>query len=233
MKKNNLPIRLVFYVLGFAFMTLGIAISKRSGLGVSPVSSLPYAITGITGIGVSITTIIFHSSLVLLQLLILRKEFKIKSLLQIPAGVLFGVFTGAFQKLANMVIPDPAAFSPSVHYTVAVIMCLISTVLIAFGLFLYVPSDIVPLAAEGLTLAVSEKAKIKFSNAKIAFDVTTVAASFIACCVYSHGLKGGIDMAVVGVGTVIAAVLVGVNIKWITKLFGKYRDKYLKKSNPQ
>ena len=41
-KNNNLKVRIPMYFVGLFLMTIGIAISVKSNLGVSPVSSIPY-----------------------------------------------------------------------------------------------------------------------------------------------------------------------------------------------
>ncbi len=82
-KNNNIKIRLVIYLIGLFIMTLGISMSVKSNLGVSPVSSIPYTITCITGLEMGKATILFHIILVALQFLILRGAFQIKSLLRL------------------------------------------------------------------------------------------------------------------------------------------------------
>ena len=72
---------------------MGIACSVKSNLGVSPVSSIPYTMTCVWGIEMENATILFHVVLVLIQLLVLRKNFSPFRLLQIPIGVVFGKFT--------------------------------------------------------------------------------------------------------------------------------------------
>jgi uncharacterized membrane protein YczE len=104
-------------------------------------------------------------------------------------------------------------------------MMLISTVLIAFGIFLYVPADFIPLAGEGMMLAVSQVTKVKFSTIKLIFDISMVLVSLVTCLVVLHSLGS------VGIGTVIAAVLVGSVLKIITKCLGKTRDKILYNEN--
>ena len=78
MKNENLAIRLGAYFLGLFLMTLGVSMSVKSNLGVSPVSSIPYTITCITGLEMGKATIVFHVFLVALQILILRKAFRKK-----------------------------------------------------------------------------------------------------------------------------------------------------------
>lgn len=111
---------------------LGIAISVKSNLGVSPVSSIPYTLTCVLGIEMGKATILFHMGLVLLQILILRKAFQAKNLLQVVVGVLFGCFTTFCNDLMTF-LPDPH------NLLVRLGMMLVSIVLIALGIFLYVP----------------------------------------------------------------------------------------------
>jgi uncharacterized membrane protein YczE/CBS domain-containing protein len=217
-EQNNYVIRTIFYVLGFLIMTMGIAISVKSGLGVSPVSSIPYTITCVFGIEMGRATIIFHVILVIAQILLLRKAFKLKNLLQIPAGILFGMFTTFCNSLMNF-FPTPE------NMAVKLIMMLISAVLIAFGIFLYVPADYIPLAGEGMMLAVSQVTKIKFSTVKLIFDISMVVISLITCLAVLHSLGS------VGIGTVIASVLVGSVLKVITKYLGSARDRILHKES--
>ena len=195
-------------------MTLGIAISVKSDLGVSPVSSIPYTITCVFGLEMGKATILFHIGLVLLQILVLRKAFQAKNLLQVVVGVIFGYFT-TFCNYLMTFLPDPH------NLLVRLGMMLISVFLIALGIFLYVPTDIMPLAGEGAMLAISQVSGVAFSTVKIIFDCSMVAVSLVTCLVMLHALGS------VGVGTVAAAVLVGVALKGITKVLGKQRDAWL------
>ena len=68
---NHLKIRISMYFIGLFVMTIGIALSVKSNLGVSPVSSIPYTMTCVWGIEMGKATILFHCFLVLLQILLL------------------------------------------------------------------------------------------------------------------------------------------------------------------
>lgn len=208
---RNMKIRVPMYFIGLFIMTIGIAISVKSNLGVSPVSSIPYTMTCVWGIEMGKATILYHTILVLLQIVILRKDFKAGSLLQVAVGIVFGYFT----TFCNYCV----SYLPSTdNLAIRVLMMLISTVFIAFGIFLYLPADVMPLAGEGIMKAISDMAHIEFSRVKIAFDVSMVVISTVVCLVMIHGLGS------VGVGTIIAALLVGTVLGVITKLFGKKRD---------
>ncbi len=212
--KGRYFVRIFAYVIGLLIMTLGIAISVKSNLGVSPVSSIPYTITCVAGLEMGKATIVFHAALVLIQILLLRRAFQAKNLLQIFAGILFGYFT-TFCNSLMVYFPDPT------NLLVRLAMMLVSTALIAFGLFWYVPADIIPLAGEGAMLAISKVIKKPFPTVKIAFDVSMVVISLITCLICLHSLGS------VGIGTIVAAVLVGTELRWITRKCGAQRDRIL------
>lgn len=210
MKNEKIYKRLIIYFIGLFIMTIGIAISVKSNLGVSPVSSIPYTITCVWGLEMGKATILFHCVLVVLQICLLGKKFKIKNLLQVLIGVVFGYFT-TFCNYLMTFLPTPE------HIVIRICMMVISALLIAVGIFLYLPPDIMPLAGEGAMQAVSEVSGIVFAKVKVAFDVSMVSISLITCMIAIH--KPGS----VGIGTVIAAFLVGIFLGRITEYFSKKR----------
>lgn len=212
--KGKIGTRLLFYFGGLIIMTLGVAISVKSDLGVTPISSIPYTMTVVTGMDLGIATMIFSVVVVLLQILLLRKQYKPINLLQIPIGILFGAFLTVGGKIM-IFFPDPE------NFTLKFIIMLISTVFVALGVFLYVPAGFVPLAPEGFLLAASKITKIKFSTVKVICDVAMVIISLVTCVITIHSLGS------VGVGTIVAALLVGTEVKMMTKFWGESRDRIL------
>ena len=204
--KRTLANRLVCYFVGLFIMTIGIALSVKSDLGVSPVSSIPYTLTVCWGIEMGKATILFHCVLIVIQVLILRKNFKLKSLLQLPVGIVFGYFTTFCNSLVER-------FPSTDNYFIRICMILISVVLVAIGIFMYLPADIMPLAGEGVMQAVADTLKVEFSKVKIAFDITMVVISLAVCLIVLHTLGS------VGAGTAISAILVGVVLGQIKKLW--------------
>ena len=217
---RKLKARIICYFLGLFIMTMGIALSVKSNLGVSPVSSIPYTITLVWGIEMGKATILFHVVLVLIQIILLRKNFKIKNLLQIAIGIVFGYFTTFCNSLASLL--------PSTdNFLIRLAMLLASTVLVALGIFFYMPADIMPLAGEGCMMAVSDITKKPFPKVKICFDVTMVVISVTTCLIALHRPGS------VGIGTVIAAFLVGTVLSIFVKFFGEARNRLLIPEKPE
>lgn len=217
MKSKKSFVKLLFYFGGLIIMTFGVSLSVKSNLGVSPISSIPYSITLVSGMDLGLTTIIFSVVVVLLQIILLRKKYKIINLLQIPIGAVFGAFLTVFGNAMGF-FPSPEGF------ILKFLLMLVSTVFVALGVFLYVPAGFVPLPPEGVLLAVTQVSKIKFSTAKVAGDVIMVLISLLICLVKIHSFGS------VGIGTVAAALLVGTEVRWMTQLWGSARDKMLSKN---
>ena len=207
--------RISLYVLGLFVMTVGIAFSFRSNLGSSPVSSIPYSMQHIWAIEVGLATIIFHIVLVIIQFLILRKNFKAKILLQIVAGVIFGYFTTLAVYLVSFIPKPPGLFGDFLFLA-------ISIVILAFGIFLYLPPHIVQLAGEGVMQAIAITYDLPFPKVKIGFDTAMVVTSVIMCWIFI-----GNPLASVSIGTIIAAVLVGTVLEYIVKGFKMITGRYV------
>ena len=85
-------IRVAIYCLGLFLLAMGVAISVNSNLGVSPVNSLPYVISKIINVQLGTCVTAVFCSYILMQIIILRKEFQIINLLQIVFSTIFGYF---------------------------------------------------------------------------------------------------------------------------------------------
>ncbi len=204
---NELTFKRIFnYLMGLWFITLGIGFSIKSNLGATPVSSIPYTLNLIWGIEIGVATIIFHTILVLIELILLRRDFKVKHFLQVFVGILFGYFTSFSVGLMSF-IPDPANIIGSLALTV------LSIFAVALGLFFYVPTNIIPVSVDGVTQALAIAFNRDFSKTKVAYDVSLLVISVVLCYIFL-GVIGGS----VGIGTILSAIFVGIVLKYIHKL---------------
>ena len=208
--------RFFVYVLGMFIIAFGVNVSIKSSLGVSTNNSVPYVIQQkfpIFTLGTWVT--IIFTVFVAIQALILLKDFKWHSILQIPVSLLFGVFVDASALLCNLIVPDVNA------YLVRVLYAIISVVLIALGIFLYLEPKFICMPAEGVALALSKRINRPVSTCKIIFDVflaiTAAALSFI----FFGELRG------VREGTILLAVGVGFVMKPLGKYFKKSLHRFL------
>lgn len=197
--------RVFNYIFGLFLITLGVAFSIKSGLGSTPVASVPYSLNLILGIDLGITTLMFQIFLVCLELVLLRGDFKRKHFLQVFVSLIFGAFTSFSISLMSFV-------PPADNLMVAFLMSFISVFLIALGIFFYVPTNIVPVSVEGAIQAIAIVTNNPFPKIKICFDVTVVLSSLILSYVFLGNFGS------VGIGTIIGAVFIGYVVKLIHSL---------------
>lgn len=204
MEKRNAP-RLVrrigSYLLGLFIMTLGIAVSIQSDLGVSPVSSVPLVLSNVTGVEVGTMTAVVFCCYVLFQVPLLGRSFSLVQLLEVPCAVLFGKFVTLSSRLIAGWVPA--------SYPERLIMCALSIALIALGLKLYLLADLIPQAGDGLVLEISRRFGWKMANVKNVFDLTCItfaALLSLVCTGRLQGLREGTVLAALGVGRVVALI---------------------------
>lgn len=185
-------------------MAMGVAFSIKSNLGVSPVNSIPYVLSLVTKINQGLLTTIVFSTYVLLQIVILRKEYKPIQLLQIVFSGMFGYFV-SFANFTLQGIESPS------NYVMKLMFLGISIFIVAVGLLLYLTANIMPQPSEGLILAICKKTGIQFHKIKITFDSTVVAIAAAISFIAFGKLNG------VREGTIISAVLIGKVLGVLTK----------------
>ena len=206
---NKLPVyiakRYLLLLADLSIMAFGVAFSIKASLGTSPISSVPYVVSLFAPLTVGTATIVMHCVFILLQILILRRNYHPIQLMQLPVAVFFGYLTD-FGVWAVRGIHCST-------YWQQWIVCLIGILLVAAGVSLEVKAGVVVLAGEGVVLAICKVLpKIKFGYMKVGFDVTLVVIACILSFTFTGHLQG------VREGTVAAALLVGLIAKQIGKL---------------
>lgn len=204
---DHLAKRIIFLCLGLTIMAFGVAFSIKAALGTSPISSVPYVTSTISGLSVGTTTIIMNFMFVLIQIAILRKKYDWFQLLQFPAAIVFGTMIDVAEYLVK-----PVEFS---NYLEQWLLCVVGVFLVALGVSVEVMANLVTTAGEGIVLAICQVAPVKFSNMKVAFDVTLVCISIALSFIFLGHLDG------VREGTIAAAVFVGLITKQTNKLMKK------------
>ena len=211
---NMLPVyilkRYLLLLVGLSIMAFGVAFSIKASLGTSPISSVPYVVSLFTPLTVGTATITMHCVFILLQILILRKNYHPIQLMQLPVAFFFGYLTD-FGVWAVQGITCNT-------YWQQWIVCLIGILLVAVGVSFEVKAGVVVLAGEGVVLAICKVLpKVKFGYMKVGFDVTLVVIACILSIVFTGRLQG------VREGTVAAALLVGLIAKQLGKLLARWK----------
>lgn len=195
--------RYIVFLIGLFINSLGVSLITKADLGTSPISSIPYVLSLNFPFTLGQFTIAFSLLLILIQLIILRRNFKAEHLLQIPISILFGYFIDLTMVMLFFVNPQ--------SYISGVIYLLVGCLILGFGVYTEVLANVAMLPGESFVRAVSSTWKTEFGTTKVAFDVSLTVIAAVLSLVFAHRPDG------VREGTIIAALLVG----FIARLFGR------------
>ena len=120
--------RYLLFLIRLFINALGVSLVTKASLGTSPISSIPYVLSLKFPPTLGNFTIIFSILLILLQILILRKNFKIENILQIPVSIAFGYFIDLTMYLFFWVNPG--------NYAMKLAALLAGCIVLGFGVYL-------------------------------------------------------------------------------------------------
>lgn len=196
MSRSETIKRYLFMIFGLFVTALGVAICVRPNMGVSPITTLAYAMHHIFPT-ISLGTFTFIQNLIFLFLtaVLLGKHFKLNQLLQIPCSFLFGAFVDFWEILLRG--PVPAS------YPLRLILLLLGSTVIAFGFSLIVTSGVALESNTAFINALAFRTQKSYGAMKTIGDVTIVALAALVSLICLHTIVG------IREGTVIAALIIG------------------------
>ena len=202
--------RYLIFLVGLFVNSLGVSLITKANLGTSPISSIPYVLSLNFPFTLGNFTIFFSIFLIVLQLIILRKNFKLEHILQIPVSIIFGYFIDLTMILFFWVNPEA--------YIMKIVYLLIGCLILGVGVYMEVLADVVMLPGESFVRAIVLTWKTNFGTTKICFDVSMSVIAAVLSFVFAGKLAG------VREGTVIAALLVGFIARLIAKKLAFLKD---------
>lgn len=203
--------RYIYFMVGLLIIALGIALSTKSNLGVSTISSIPYVLSIALPMTMGQFTIIVQLVYLLCQILILKKNFRLFDLLQLVSVVVFGYFVDFWMMILDGMHTD--------YYVVQWLICIIGIFVVAFGLNIEVRASVTMVASDGLLDTIAKVYKIEFSKVKIVFDIIQVSIAAVFSLVLMHYIAG------IREGTLASAILVGMAVKLYNRVLGSAYEK--------
>lgn len=215
MSRKEIAKRYILFIISLFISAMGVAMSKQSQLGVSPISSVSNILSmKFTALSLGTWLIIWNCILIVGQIILLRRKFQPIQLLQVPLSFLFGWFTDIS---ALIISPIPMS-----NYPVRLTMLLLGTVVLGFGIALSVIANVIMNSGEALVKAISDISGKQFGNVKICFDISCVTIAIILSLLFFN-----FSIREIREGTLIAAVATGMIVKLFTKLVRKPAEKIL------
>lgn len=201
--------RYILFIISLFISALGVAVTKKAELGVSPISSVANILSlKFDFLSLGNWLIIWNCLLIAGQIFLLRKNFQPIQLLQIPLSFLFGYFTDFCMWLVSFV--DVNA------YPVRLLFVILGTIILGFGIALSVIANVIMNSGEAFVKAISDTSHLQFGNVKIVFDISCVVIAIVLSLIFfQFHIEGTRE------GTIIAALLTGVFVKLFSKPLSK------------
>lgn len=196
--------RLVWFSAGILINSFGIVLITKGALGTSQISSIPYVLSlQLPSISFGMFSFIMNMVYIVLQALLLRRQFKPIQLLQIVVNVVFSASIDVFMAMLSF-------YAPQQLFT-RVLSAVAGCIVLAFGISVEVAPDLIMVPGEGIVAAISKVSGRRFGSVKVVFDVTLILIAALLSWLFFGNIVG------VGVGTLLSAVSVGQFVNLINR----------------
>lgn len=186
----------LIYGAGILVLAMGLTLNTKTGLGVSPILSVSYSVSQITGISMGDVTFIQYCIFVAAEFALRGKNRRWYDLLQLPFSLVFSRLLNVFDRLV--------AYDPLTHGLASnLLMLALAIGVTGVGITMTVNMRLVPNPGDGIVQALAERIGRDQGFTKNIFDIGCVATTCILCMVAVGHIVG------VGVGTIIAMLGVG------------------------
>lgn len=197
-------------------LACGISLNTKTDLGVSPLISMPFAVSQIWHLNFAFLAFLMYTAFTILEIFLESDSRKWTDWLQLPFSLAFSLLlqffdTGFDVLLQSLGLTDPSLAARFVMLAIAVMMT-------GIGVSMSVNMKLIPNPADGLAKVVGERCKRNLGFGKNLIDITSVA---ITCCI---GMLASGSIIGVGIGTLAAMICVGRCIFAFNYMF---RDKML------
>lgn len=179
----------------------------KANIGVEAWDALAQSGSAITNIPVGTVLMILNITCVLIQWIILKKDFKFKHMLQIPLSVFIGYLVNYFyyDLFGNLIVNN---------YFIKVLILILGYLVNAFVVAGIMMLDVVTFALEGACKVISDKYQLSFPKFRQFIDVLSVASVIVLSMMFHIDLY-------VREGTVIGMLIFGPMIGFFTKILEK------------
>lgn len=203
---KTLIIRHLWFSLGVVITALGIVLVTKGELGTTPITSVVYVLSMRFTPTVGMFTFVMNALFVVAQAVLLRGNFEKYQWFQLGVAVLFsGVIDVGFFVLQW--------YHPQ-HLALQLLTIVFGSAVLGFGITIQIAPDVLVVPGEGITRALSIVTGKRFGTMKIALDTTLVSVGIALTFIFFHELRG------IGLGTLLAAFLVGFFVNLYRKHFG-------------
>lgn len=199
----------ILIIIGFIIVGIGAAFTIKANIGMGAYDAVAKSIADIVHMKIGTMAMIINSSCVVGQLIILKKEFKPVQILQVPLSVLLGT-------VINFVYYNLLTFEFN-SFVGGIIMYVLATFVIAFGVAIVMAVNEVTLALEGFCLALTRIIHKDFSQLRQYADF--ISLGIVVVLTLCFKLQWSIGLGTI-IGAIIFGPIIGIYMKILEPILG-------------
>ena len=203
--KKQMAFRLLIYAAGLIILACGITMNTKTGMGVSPIISVPYSISEIWDLNFGNMTFIVYTIFVIIQAVLMRR-ITLNLILQLPLSLVFTRFLNLF----DMILPESGS-----DIWEKLLMLAVAISLTGIGIIMSVRTDFVPNPGDGIVNEIAVVIKKSMGFTKNCFDLLNLCISCSVGMIFAGHLIG------IGLGTVLTMLLTGRAVALFSFIFLK------------
>ena len=181
------------YTLGVVILAMGAILGTKTGMGISPINAIPFALNSAFGVPFSLAVFGFYMVLIAVEFLLRGKHRRWQDLFQLPFSVVFSSLLGLFENV--MEVPE--------SIVMRFIVLAASILLLGLGVALMVNMRIAPNPADGLADTIGWKLKRDMGLGKNILDACVVTIAFFIDLIF------GTLWTSIGIATVLSSIFIG------------------------
>lgn len=187
--------KITFTSIFIVVAATGVALGLKAAVGVGAWDAFSQASSLVTGIKVGTFSMMMNISCVLLQMVLLKKNFKPLAFLQIGMAILLGVVVNIlFYQVFTLFIIE--------QYLVNLILFMLSLLIVIIAVSMIMSINFLSFPLEAACMVVADKTKIKFGTLRQMVDLICIVGAILIAFVYQHPSP-------VREGTIIGMILFG------------------------
>ncbi len=192
--------RYAIFAASIAVFAVGSALCMRANLGIIPQLCPPYVLSCIPGqeLSVGMLTMIMHLLFIAIQAILLRSDFKMRDLVQIPAALVTGILIDTAMTATQPLQWDDSATG----YTMRIVQTIIGIAIVMTGYAIQHQSR-EKTADKGLILTFTQTLKATPFVVSAIFEISMVAIGLTFCIFYF----GTVRWDIIGAGTLLSLIV--------------------------
>jgi uncharacterized membrane protein YczE len=192
---NKLILKFIIVAINVIITGIGASLGLKAAVGVGAWDALSQSISRVLDIKVGTFSMILNISCVFIQLVLLRKEFKINHAIQIFVSILLGF-------VVNFMVYDVYSKITINNYFINIMLLVLSCVICALSISVIMAIDFISFPLESCCLVISKRINKKFGSIRQLVDIVSIVIALAVAFIFNESVT-------VREGTIIAMVIFG------------------------